>query len=190
MIPIFPLNSVLCPGGRIPLQLFEPRYIDMVSQCLKDQGSFVITLLTQGSEVETFAKYFDIGTTVFIQDFNRLPNGLLGITVEGVEKVRVTCKSTTTSGLHMGEVEPLQNEPFMPMPDVFSDLVGLLKRLMQYPAVQNLNMEVDWEDARHIGWRLTELLPITGNDKQMLLELDNPVSRLQKICEVLTLLEE
>lgn len=189
MTPIFPLNSVLCPGGRIPLQIFEPRYIDMITQCLKAQESFVIALLKQGSETDTFVEYFNVGTTVFVQDFNQLPNGLLGVTVEGVDKVEIVPQGRSDSGIQLGEVTGLMEEAYQPLPGGYSDIVSLLKRLMHYPAVNELNMVVDWGDARHIGWRLTELLPIPIPDKQRLLEINDPLMRLEQVGELLTLLE-
>lgn len=187
-MPLFPLNSVLCPKGRIPLQLFEHRYIDMLSTCLKTGQGFVLVLLQDGKDTDTHVRFYATGTSVFIQDFNQLPNGMLGITVEAIEKVAVTSVSQNDSGLHSGTVTVLAEEPYQTLPSGFDDLVSLLQRLMQYPAVSELNMDVDWQDARHIGWRLTELLPVSKHDKQRLLELDDPIVRLQQIDELLDLL--
>ena len=88
-VPVFPLNSVVLPGGRIPLQLFEPRYIDMLTRCLKSDEGFVITLLRDGAEAGRVASFYETGTYVRIIDFQQLENGLLGITVEGEAKVSI-----------------------------------------------------------------------------------------------------
>ncbi|MEC8897702.1 MAG: LON peptidase substrate-binding domain-containing protein, partial [Pseudomonadota bacterium] len=88
-VPLFPLNSIILPGGRIPLQLFEPRYIDMLTRCLKEDRGFVVVLLREGAETEARASFYDMGTYVRIIDFQQLDNGLLGITVEGDCKVSV-----------------------------------------------------------------------------------------------------
>ena len=82
-VPLFPLNSIVLPRGRIPLQLFEPRYIDMLTRCLKEDRGFVVVLLQEGGEAGRTAAFYDIGTYVRIIDFQQLENGLLGITVEG-----------------------------------------------------------------------------------------------------------
>jgi Lon protease-like protein len=82
-VPLFPLNSVVLPGGRIPLQLFEPRYLDMLTRCMKEDRGFVVVLLRDGAETGKLAAFYDIGTYVRIIDFKQLENGLLGITVEG-----------------------------------------------------------------------------------------------------------
>ena len=79
-IPLFPLNSVILPGGRIPMQLFEPRYLDMLTRCLKEDRGFVVVLLREGTEVSLRTDFYDIGTYVRIVDFQQLDNGLLGIT--------------------------------------------------------------------------------------------------------------
>ena len=88
-VPLFPLNSIVLPRGRIPLQLFEPRYIDMLTRCLKEDRGFVVVLLQEGGEAGRTAAFYDIGTYVRIIDFQQLENGLLGITVEGESKVSV-----------------------------------------------------------------------------------------------------
>jgi Lon protease-like protein len=88
-VPLFPLNSIVLPGGRIPLQLFEPRYIDMLTRCLKDDEGFVVVLLREGAEAGSMASFYEVGTYVRIIDFQQLENGLLGITVEGESKVAV-----------------------------------------------------------------------------------------------------
>lgn len=188
-MPLFPLNSVLCPKGRIPLQIFEPRYIDMISNCLKSSQGFVIVLLQEGSDTDRQVSFYSTGTTVFIQDFNQLPNGMLGITVEAAEKVAILSAAVTDTGLHAGAIKALDEEPYQLLPGCFDDLVGLLKRLMMYPAVSELSMDVDWLDARHIGWRLTELLPVSKSDKQRLLEMNDAVARLRQIDQLLDLLE-
>ncbi len=187
--PLFPLNSVVCPQGRIPLQLFEPRYVDMLSDCMRSQQGFVILLIKKGKDTDKHAAFYSIGTYVNIVDFYKLPNGLLGITCEGDRKVRVMEHMTNAQGLHTGRVEFLNSEPFQSLPDGSQDLVGLLQRLMQYPAVSNLEMSVDFEDSRHIGWRLTELLPISKHQKQVLLEMTDPGQRLNEIQSLLGELE-
>ena len=109
-VPLFPLNSIVLPRGRIPLQLFEPRYIDMLTRCLKEDRGFVVVLLQEGGEAGRTAAFYDIGTYVRIIDFQQLENGLLGITVEGESKVSVVRSWQQEDGLNVGDVECLIEE--------------------------------------------------------------------------------
>lgn len=188
-VPIFPLNSIVLPRGRIPLQLFEPRYIDMLSRCLKEDRGFVIVLLREGLETDSLAAFYDIGTYVRIVDFQQLENGLLGITVEGDYKVTVIKSWKAPDGLNMGDVEGLQMEADLPVPERMSELSVVLKALLRHPVVSDLNMDVDFDNARDVGWRLTELLPIDKQEKQRLMELQDPIERLERLHAVLEALE-
>ncbi|SDX58657.1 LON peptidase substrate-binding domain-containing protein [Marinobacter mobilis] len=184
-VPLFPLNSLVLPGGRIPLQLFEPRYIDMLTRCLKEDRGFVIVLLREGLETSTSVAFYDIGTYVRIIDFQQLDNGLLGITVEGEAKVAVANCWQAGDGLNMGDVEYLLDERSAAIPDEFAELPEVLRTLFRHPVVNDLNMEVDYENARDVGWRLTELLPIDTRDKQRLAELQDPLDRLRRLQDLL-----
>ncbi|MDX1755797.1 MAG: LON peptidase substrate-binding domain-containing protein [Marinobacter sp.] len=184
-VPLFPLNSIVLPRGRIPLQLFEPRYIDMLTRCLKEDRGFVIVLLREGMETSISAAFYDIGTYVRIIDFQQLDNGLLGITVEGEAKVAVTRSWQAPDGLNMGDVEPLMDEEQWTVPESFVELATVLRALFRHPVVNDLKMHVDFDDARHVGWRLTELLPIDKQEKQRLVELQDPIERLGRLKELL-----
>ncbi|MDC0664048.1 LON peptidase substrate-binding domain-containing protein [Marinobacter sp. SS21] len=188
-VPLFPLNSIVLPRGRIPLQLFEPRYIDMLTRCLKDDRGFVIVLLREGAETSTTAAFYDIGTYVRIIDFQQLENGMLGITVEGEAKVAVTRTWRAPDGLNMGDVAHLLDEEVWAIPEAFSDLSAVLRALFRHPVVSDLNMQVDFDDAREVGWRLTELLPIDKQEKQRLVELQDPIERLGRLKALLDELE-
>lgn len=188
-IPLFPLNSIVLPKGRIPLQLFEPRYIDMLTRCLKEDRGFVVVLLREGLETSTTAAFYDIGTYVRIIDFQQLDNGLLGITVEGESKVAVVKCWQATDGLHMGDVEYLLDERPTLIPHEFAELPDVLRALFRHPVVNDLDMDVDFGDAREVGWRLTELLPLDTHEKQRLAELQDPLLRLRRLQELLEAME-
>ncbi len=188
-VPLFPLNSIVLPRGRIPLQLFEPRYIDMLTRCLKEDRGFVIVLLREGVETSTTAAFYDIGTYVRVIDFQQLENGMLGITVEGEAKVVVTRAWRAPDGLNMGDVAHLLDEEMWAIPEAFAELSAVLRALFRHPVVSDLNMEVDFDDARDVGWRLTELLPIDKQEKQRLVELQDPIERLGRLKELLDELE-
>lgn len=189
-VPLFPLNSIVLPRGRIPLQLFEPRYIDMLTRCMKEDRGFVVVLLRDGAETGHTAEFYDIGTYVRIIDFQQLENGLLGITVEGAAKVSVVRSWQQDDGLNVGDVEVLLDEAESDIPERFGELPSVLRALFKHPVIQDLEMDVDYEDARQVGWRLTELLPLDKEEKQRLVELQDPLERLNRLQDLLEALEE
>lgn len=189
-VPLFPLNSIVLPRGRIPLQLFEPRYIDMLTRCLKEDRGFVVVLLREGGETGPTAAFYDIGTYVRIIDFQQLDNGLLGITVEGESKVSVVRSWQQEDGLNVGDVECLIEEAESEVPERFGELPSVLKALFRHPVIRDLNMGIDYGDARDVGWRLTELLPLDKQEKQKLVELQDPLERLSRLQGLLEALEE
>lgn len=187
--PLFPLNSVLCPSGRIPLQIFEPRYLDMLSECMKADRGFVVVLIKEGKEVGGECEFYRMGTYVNLIDFQKLESGLLGITVEAKSKVLVTEYSQGVDGLYCGDIEHQMQEEYIELPDEYLELATLLEQLERHPVVKALGMEIDYLDGRQIGWRLTELLPFEKKEKQFLLEFTDPLERLKQIDFLLSLME-
>jgi len=189
-VPLFPLKAVLCPKGRMPLQIFEQRYLHMISRCLKEQIGFVIVLIKEGKEVGVDVRLFDVGTYAQVVDFQKLPNGLLGITAEGVSKVVISHVEQQEDGLFFGDIAPVSTESEQSVPDSFVELAELLEELLRHPVIRMLGMNVDYTDAREVGWRLIELLPLEVQDKQYLLTLDNPLYRLEQIRYLIHALAE
>ncbi|MCP5160986.1 MAG: LON peptidase substrate-binding domain-containing protein [Hahellaceae bacterium] len=189
-VPLFPLNSIIFPGGRLPLRLFEPRYLDMVANALRQQTGFVIVLIKEGNEVGQPCEFYSTGTLVKIIDFSAREDGLLGITVEGTQKVTVTQFTRQSDGLYVGALSGVDQESFMPVQERFCELVDLLQALSRHPAVSDLALEIDYQDSRDVGWRLTELLPLARKEKQYLFELEDPVYRLEQIRGLLSILQE
>jgi Lon protease-like protein len=187
-IPLFPLNSVVFPKGRISLQIFETRYVDMVSQCMRDGSGFGIVLIEAGSEVAKMGEKLDVhrvGTYCEVVDWNQLPNGLLGITAEGTHTFRVVetwreSNQLCRAVVNYRSVDSVGAAPIA-VSDEYLEYVELLKGLSRHPAIENLNLDVRYSDLREVGWRLSELLPIVQKDKQSLLELEDTLERLQKI---------
>jgi len=187
-IPLFPLNSVLFPKGRISLQIFESRYVDMVSRCMKDGSGFGIVLIEVGSEIASTGQRLDIhrtGTYCEVVDWNQLPNGLLGITAEGRSTFRVVETWREANNLCRAVVDfrrqdSVEAEP-LEVGEEFLEYVELLRGLARHPAIEELRLDVSFENLREIAWRLSELLPIANREKQTLLELADPFARLQQI---------
>ena len=194
-IPLFPLCAVLLPGARMPLQIFEPRYMDLVSDCMKQQSGFGVVLLREGNEVlgvregggvrQPDIRLSPLGTYARIVDWDSLSGGKLGITIEGERKFRLLDSQVEANQLHRGEVEWLAPEPYEPLPEGALELKGLLRQLTEHPHVAALNISPDIEDTATLGCVLTQLLPIDEAIKFQLLALDEPLLRLEQIMKLL-----
>jgi uncharacterized protein len=190
-IPIFPLNAVLFPGGRLPLQIFEQRYLTLLSRALRSDTGFGICLLKEGDEVAKAGVRQMIhmtGTYARVVDWETLPNGLLGITAEGVCKFTVLDYSCAEDELMRARVEFSLSEnidqPAIETGAEHDSLVQLLRKLMDHPAIERLNLSVNYDNLRELGWRLSELLPIPAEQRQALLEIDDTLARIHVIEQI------
>jgi Lon protease-like protein len=188
-IPIFPLHAVLFPGGTLPLRIFEPRYLEMISDCMKQNKGFGVCLIREGSEVGKAANTHDIGTLSEISYFNQQPDGLLGITAMGVQRFKILSTEIKTNQLTIAEVELLENEPSSPLPEEYSQAAEILEGLLGQLGYPFIKIETHYEDASWVGSRLTELLPIRLEQKQYFLQLDDPIQRLERLTELLSDIE-
>lgn len=176
-LPLFPLHAVLFPGGPLPLKIFEPRYLDMVSRCLREQSGFVVVLVGEGEESESAVSFAATGTEAMIVDFDRLEGGLLGISCIGRERVRVVEAWREPDGLNRGRVLDMVADPIVAMPEDLAWLGEVVRQVM--PEAGDTYRHVERrEDAAWIGNRLAEMLPLSLADQQLLLELTDPLERL------------
>lgn len=184
-LPLLPLNAIVCPQGRIPLQIFEPHYLDMIAESMKQGEGFVAVLMRNENaptEHVRQGQFYELGTRVHIVDFGKTPStGVLNLTVEGMEQVKLSDLEEREGGVWYAEVETLGEEQHIDLPEEFDELRVVLQALVKHPFVKELNMEIDYEDGRQVGWRLTELLPLGNKQKQYLYELSDPVRRLEAI---------
>ena len=195
-IPLFPLKTVLYPGGRLPLRIFEPRYVDLVTSCLKQSIGFGIVLIRNGSDSRVADKrqpdIYNVGTYAEIIDFNQLKDGLLGIIARGKHKFRILRKFEMDDHLLMAEAEFLPAEPREVLDASHMDMVNTLKELVKHPMVQKLQkqmrIDIDYTDASSVSLRLAELLPLDPDSKQSLLQLNHPKERLNELARMLTAL--
>jgi Lon protease-like protein len=180
--PLFPLNTVLFPGGPLPLRIFEPRYVDMVRHCMRERCPFGVLLIRAGSEVGAGASdTSQIGTTARIVDFNPLPDGLLGITCIGEHKFSVAKRWQQANGLNLGDIEYSEREERVDLPGEFLHLGELLRKVLPELGDLYANVPKHFSDASWVGCRLAEILPISLSEKQHCLELDDPVARLARL---------
>lgn len=178
-IPLFPLNAVLYPGGPLPLRIFEPRYVDMVRKCLRDETPFGVVLITSGAEAGGAAvNTAPVGTSARIVDFYTLPDGLLGLFCLGERKFRLVRRRRQADGLNVGEVLWLPEEPALDLPAQYRHFGRLLLKVLPELGELYEAVEKRADDAAWVGYRLAEILPVSLSDKQEWLELDDPLERL------------
>ena len=182
---MFALHTVLYPGGPLPLRVFEPRYVDMVSDRLRRDAPFIVALIRDGSEVGGGATTHSIGTLARIVDWHRQKDGLLGITVLGGRRVRVLGTETRPDRLCLAKAALLlAEEPASAVPEEHRGLEGLLRLLLERFESLYRHATPRFDDASWVGYRLSELLPIPLPRKQGLLEMEDPLLRLRLIAEI------
>ncbi len=179
--PLFPLNTVLFPGGPLPLRIFETRYVDMVRRCMREGEPFGVVLIRTGGEVGAVADTARIGTTARIVDFNSMPDGLLGITCVGERRFRVLRRWQQEDGLNLVELEPFADEASLPLPQEYRHLGLLLRKVLPELGPLYADVPTRFDDAVWVSHRLAEILPISLAEKQQCLELDDPLARLAQL---------
>ncbi|WP_426687904.1 LON peptidase substrate-binding domain-containing protein [Rhodanobacter ginsengiterrae] len=185
-LPLFPLASVLFPGGQLQLRIFEPRYIDLVRECTRYGTGFGVCLILQGHEAGTPAVPAAIGTMARIRDFHADESGLLGIVATGEQRFRVARSRARSDGLLRGEVELWPDEPALPVPVEFALLQSILERLIETMAPHWHDApRSHYDDASWVGLRLAELLPLDAAEQQGMLELTDPLLRLAELRDIL-----
>jgi len=183
-IPLFPLQTVLFPGGPLPLRIFEPRYVDMISHCLKTGVGFGVLLIRPGEETGPAATH-EIGTVASIVDWDQLSDGTLGVVVLGGSRFVLRSARRQEDGLSLGVVELLEPEPTVSLPERFGDMARLLEGVFEDLGPHYRHVSPDFDDAGWVGCRLAELLPIDIEHKQHCLELFDPVARLEYLGPLL-----
>jgi len=183
--PLFPLNMTLFPGGRIPLQVFEARYIDMVKKCMRNDHGFIVISIKEGHEVGEKPDIYQVGTYAEIVDWETLPSGLFGITAEGRDRVSISNIIEMPDKLLVADVDFIEAEVPAAVPSEYLHLIDILKSIKNNPVIQNLNLNINYDNASDVGCRLCELLPFEIEDKQSLLELQDPVERLVRLQAIL-----
>ena len=185
-LPLFPLHAVLFPGGPLPLRIFEPRYVDMVRRCTREQAPFGVLLIHEGAEAAApVTSTAAVGTSARIVDFYPMSDGLLGILCLGERKFRVLRRWSRDDGLNMGDIEWLAIEPAVSLPAEHRHLGALLERLL--PRLGELYEAVERriEDASWVSCRLAEILPVSAAEKQRWLELADPLERLSLLAPMI-----
>jgi Lon protease-like protein len=180
-IPLFPLNAVLFPEGPLKLRIFEARYVDMIGRCMREGTCFGVAMILEGVEAGGEASTVRIGTSARIVDFERLEDGLLGITALGEQSFSIESVSRQSDGLNVAHVQWLPPESAAPVPEDSAYLVRLLQHALPQMAPIYDFTPIRYEDASWIGARLVEILPLPLEEKQLCLELQDPLKRLEHL---------
>ena len=183
-VPLFPLNTVLFPGGPLPLRIFEPRYLEMISDCLKKDTPFGVLLIREGGETGS-ATTHSIGTLARITDWYQGSDGLLGITAIGEQRFRLLSSECLASGLNVGEIEILPDEAPMPMPEEYRAMSHILEDVLNDLGRLYESLDRRLDDAAWVTSRFVEILPIDLEEKQRCLEQSDPAHRLEVVQALL-----
>jgi len=178
-LPVFPLGLVALPGTIQNLQIFEPRYINMVKECMAKDHGFVIVFQNVSQKNDNY-EISKKGSYVEIIDFNNLPNGLLGISVKSINKVEIKDLTQLEDGLHIAQINPLID------PEVddqallaeFPEITNILNQLIKHPRILEMPLDVDFNSADSVAYHLAGLIPISWPRKQSLLEAFDASQRL------------
>ncbi len=184
-IPLFPLKTVLFPRGCLPLRIFEPRYLDMISRCMKTGQGIGVVLIREGSEVGDAASTYDTGTLSEISYWHRRADGLLGVTLSGRQRFRIVSQKVQQDQLLLAEVELLPDVESPPLAADYQPMAELLEKIITQLEPPFSTMPVRYEDADWVSARLVELLPLPLETKQQLFEQVDIEQRLRILDRLL-----
>ncbi|MEX0899648.1 MAG: LON peptidase substrate-binding domain-containing protein [Gammaproteobacteria bacterium] len=182
-LPVLPLNSVLYPDGLVPLRVFEPRYLDLVAQCMREDDCFVVALITSGSETGE-AEFHPVGTSARIVDWDQGPDGILHVQCVGEHRVRIHDHEVRRNGLYVAGVDVIPTPQPVALPIRHRRLSEMIAEHLSEIAVYT-KASIRPNDAHWLADRLCEILPLGLTDRQALLELDDPLVRLDLLCHLL-----
>ena len=192
-IPLFPLNVIVCPGGLLPLKIFEARYLDMVRNCLKNKTSFAIVTLLPENQVDpaNTLPFASVGTLVEVVDADVTTVGLMMIRCVGLQRIKVDSFLQKADGLVIGKVQNINNDVELSIPDDLKIASSSLQRLLESleSSIQPDDIPViqpyKFDDASWVANRWVELLDLDLLEKQRLMQLDSPILRLEMILDIM-----
>jgi len=177
-VPIFPLQTVLFPGGLLPLRIFEVRYMDMAKACLREKSPFGVCLIREGEEVGTPAVPEKIGCLASIGECDMEELGILKVVAQGGERFRILSTDVARDGLVIAETEPMAAETGLDDAPGFADCRELLAKMIVGIGRERFAEPFSFDDPSWVGFRLAEILPLRKDVKQKLLEVTDAGLRL------------
>lgn len=184
-VPLFPLGTVLFPGSRLPLRLFEPRYLAMFRACLRDSTGFGVCLIQEGKEVGSPAMPADMGCLASIIEWDMPEPDLYHVMTAGTERFRVLTTRVQTDGLLRGDVVTLDPEGAVPVPESHALCVQVLRQLIERVGDAWFPPPHHFEDASWVSYRLAEVLPFDALEKQRMLVANDPLARLDRALHLI-----
>ena len=178
-IPLFPLSAVLFPGGVLSLKVFEQRYLDMAAACMKAGTPFGVCLIASGKEVGQAAVPHRVGTLAHVISGDMPQLGILMLETRGGRRFRIVSQVTRPDGLLRAQVELLDEPVRQEVPAAQQGLLPLLQKIAGDLGPEKMPVPHAFDDAAWVGYRLTEIVPVQALAKQKLLELQDPLSRLE-----------
>ncbi|HVL56958.1 MAG TPA: LON peptidase substrate-binding domain-containing protein [Burkholderiaceae bacterium] len=187
-VPIFPLNTVLFPGGVLPLRVFEARYLDMVRDCLQHDRPFGVCLIVRGQEVGAAAEHESVGCLAQIRGWDMQQLGVLQLRTVGTERFRVLERSVGANALVRATIDPIAADDALPVPQELADCAALARRIVQDieqrepdPQRRIIEPPYEFDSASWVANRLSEVLPIPVSARQGLMALEDPLARLSLV---------
>ncbi len=184
-IPLFPLGTVLFPGGLLPLKIFEQRYLEMAKSCLRASTPFGVCLIREGSEVGAPATHENLGCLARIAQWDMQQLGLLQLVAQGGERFRVRATRIRNDGLILADIEILAEEADTPIAEKFRACRQLLERIVAEHGERLFARPFQLDSSAWVAARLAEILPLPTAARQKLLELDDSRKRLEIIQRLL-----
>ena len=184
-LPLFPLNTLVFPGGRLPLKVFEQRYLDMVKQAIADNTPFGICAIREGTETGTPAVPYPIGTRVRVTEWDMPHTGILHIDTHAQERFVIRSTHVEPNGLLIGEVKSVSSEPAAAIPDELELAIEILRHIVAEYGDAHFPAPHDFGNAVWVGYRLSEVLPLKLSVKHDLLAMNDSIMRLRILTEFL-----
>ena len=204
--PLFPLQTVLFPGGLLPLRIFEVRYLDMIGRCFKAGQPFGVVCLTEGRDVQQPAAaagapsgdafvreaFYPVGTLATITSLDRPQPGLMMIRCTGTQRFRLKSSEKLKHGLWVGDIEPISADATVAVPEDLAHTRSALQKLLlqieqsvEEPSQMPVQGPYLWDDCGWLANRWCELLPLSPEVKHRFMALDNPLLRLELVADAL-----
>ena len=177
-IPIFPLQTVLFPAARLPLRIFEARYMDMAKDSLKLGRPFGVCLIKEGEEVGAPALPEAVGCLAHIAECDMEDLGILKVVAEGMDRFRIVSSEVSRAGLIVGEVEKLASEADAPDAPGLAECAEVLRKVIAGIGERRFSQPLRFDDAAWVSFRLAEILPLRNDVKQKMLELTDTGLRM------------
>jgi Lon protease-like protein len=184
-VPIFPLKTVLFPGGLLPLKIFEQRYLDMTKRCIRDSTPFGVCLIREGTEVGEPARPHECGCLASIVSWDMPQLGIFVLMAQGQQRLQIVEQWTQPDRLRMADVTLLPEETSQALPEEHMACADVLRAVASRAGESSLPAPLRYDDAVWVGYRLAEVLPLENTLRQHLLEMPDAISRLRLLTTIL-----